>query len=749
MIQRSQKFLTHSLVFMAYVAITLIFTYPLLLKFGTHILGDGYDGNQFPLTLWWVKKALLDLKSSPFYSDYIFYPFGSSLIFHNVIFLNGLLGIPLQYLFGLTATQNLLNLSTFVLSAYGTFLLVDYFVSDKRAAFIGGFIFSFNPHHLMQGMGFYHILNTQWIPFYILFLFKLSREKKWSNGFWAGLFLLFTGWSSYNYLIFLTIFTGIFFLYLALTDRSLLDRHFIGRFTFCITIFLVGFAPILSQAYQEIRLYGDYVTSGTESTDLLLFFIPSIMHPVFGKIAWELSTKLTGYLSMYTVYVGYSVIILSFLGLLKSPKYHRRIISFWAITGMIFFIFSLGSFLQIDGTKIFSLGNFNFSIPLPYLLFYKLPVLGGARVTARFSAMMMLALAVLTGYACSFVLSKAVSMHRGIFSWGLTIFMFTVVAFEYLTFPYYQLDDQSIPDLYYRISQEPEDVSILQIPMNFKSGNEILTLGSVKLDFYQVAHQKRLIGGYVSRISKQILAYFVQIPILDTLFLLQQGSTVPEKRISRDKQYVEDFIRFFNVKYIIVHNSDRIGRDFFMRADKHSILNKMTEYIQMVFPLEEVESGELLTAYKIIRSSQPASPIHLNFGTERAHFHLAYGWSSDESSEAPLTYNRMNWREAMLLLRFDKLTDYSCSLRIAPFYSILAPEQSLNITLNGKSLEDIQLRSSWNDYQISLPQRYIKPGMNKLRFTYDYTRSLPEILGLRESLPPYVAYDYMTCHALQ
>jgi len=126
MVKKRNVVLLHDLIILVYSILTLVFTYPLVVKFTTHILGDGFDSNQFPIGLWWLKKAFIDLKTNPLYTDYMYYPFGVSLVFHTMTFLNGIISIPLQGILGLTATLNLINVFTFVLSAYGTFLLVNY-----------------------------------------------------------------------------------------------------------------------------------------------------------------------------------------------------------------------------------------------------------------------------------------------------------------------------------------------------------------------------------------------------------------------------------------------------------------------------------------------------------------------------------------------------------------------------------------------------------------------------------------------
>src|SRR5947209_8646392 len=50
----------------------------------------------FGWDLWWVKKALLDLHTNPFFTTYINAPGGVSLHFQTFVFLDGLLAIPLE-----------------------------------------------------------------------------------------------------------------------------------------------------------------------------------------------------------------------------------------------------------------------------------------------------------------------------------------------------------------------------------------------------------------------------------------------------------------------------------------------------------------------------------------------------------------------------------------------------------------------------------------------------------------------------
>src|SRR3972149_9989239 len=143
------NFFLHDLgVIFFFIILTIGFTYPWIAKFNTHKLGDDIDGSMLIWNIWWIKKAFSFQGYSLLFSDYIFYPIGTSLVFHTLILLNGILALPF-----FLATKNIvlifntLTFSAFVLSGFGTYLLVDYLVKDKIAAFISGLIFAFCPFH--------------------------------------------------------------------------------------------------------------------------------------------------------------------------------------------------------------------------------------------------------------------------------------------------------------------------------------------------------------------------------------------------------------------------------------------------------------------------------------------------------------------------------------------------------------------------------------------------------------------------
>jgi hypothetical protein len=109
---------------LGYFALTVLLTYPLAAHFSTHVIGTNVDEGTFVWNLWWVRHALLDLHTSPFYTDWIFYPVGARLVFYTLAPANALLSLPLQLLAGPIVAENAVTWASFTLSGWGAFLLV-------------------------------------------------------------------------------------------------------------------------------------------------------------------------------------------------------------------------------------------------------------------------------------------------------------------------------------------------------------------------------------------------------------------------------------------------------------------------------------------------------------------------------------------------------------------------------------------------------------------------------------------------
>ena len=63
----------NAIAFIAYLVVSCLLTYPLLASLSTDVIGSGLVFQNL-WNLWWVEKAVTELHSNPFYTDYLFYP---------------------------------------------------------------------------------------------------------------------------------------------------------------------------------------------------------------------------------------------------------------------------------------------------------------------------------------------------------------------------------------------------------------------------------------------------------------------------------------------------------------------------------------------------------------------------------------------------------------------------------------------------------------------------------------------------
>ena len=88
----------HGLLLGGLAGLALFVTWPLITRITTHVPGSdtwAYDEYTFIWSMWWFKYSLLDLHSSIFFSQNIFYPLGMELILYSYNLMAAILALPL------------------------------------------------------------------------------------------------------------------------------------------------------------------------------------------------------------------------------------------------------------------------------------------------------------------------------------------------------------------------------------------------------------------------------------------------------------------------------------------------------------------------------------------------------------------------------------------------------------------------------------------------------------------------------
>ncbi|HEV7731286.1 MAG TPA: hypothetical protein VGR62_03945 [Candidatus Binatia bacterium] len=130
------------------IVLALVLTHPLPWAPATTVLDDGtHDPFQFMWNLWWVRASLVDGLGRPFFTRYLFYPDGISLLFHTYSFSLGLLSLPLQLLLpdGVVSAHNVLVVTAPALCLVATALLARAVTGDAAAALVGATVAVLNP----------------------------------------------------------------------------------------------------------------------------------------------------------------------------------------------------------------------------------------------------------------------------------------------------------------------------------------------------------------------------------------------------------------------------------------------------------------------------------------------------------------------------------------------------------------------------------------------------------------------------
>jgi hypothetical protein len=192
-----------------------VLTWPLVLGLGSDVPGDLGDSLLNMWILAWGAEHLPRLLTgtmswSEFWNANIFHPEPLTFALSENLFGQTLQILPIYWLTGnIILCYNLLFIFTFVLSAFGTYLLVRDLTGDPRAAFIAGLVYGFLPYRIAS-IPHLQVLSSQWMPFalYGLNRFITTGSRKALVGGVAA--LVMQNWSCVYYVLYFAPFVPLF-----------------------------------------------------------------------------------------------------------------------------------------------------------------------------------------------------------------------------------------------------------------------------------------------------------------------------------------------------------------------------------------------------------------------------------------------------------------------------------------------------------------------------------------------------------
>ncbi len=300
-------------VFGLYVVLSIVLTWPVILGIGSDVPGDLGDSllNMWILG-WGVEHVPMLLTGSiswtAFWNANIFHPDPLALALSEHLFGQTLQILPVYWLTGnIILCYNLLFISTFALSAFGTYLLVRDLTGDKRAAFIAGLVYGFLPYRIAS-VPHVQVMSSQWMPFalYGINRFIATGSVRALAGGTAA--LVMQNWSCGYYLLYFTPFVPLFAVHRMWTGGTLRSIRAWAYLTGAGAIALLLALPFLfpyqavqrqfgiERSFGEVVLYSanvwSYITASENLTfwgDALRFYPHGEGETFLGFVPWLLA----------------------------------------------------------------------------------------------------------------------------------------------------------------------------------------------------------------------------------------------------------------------------------------------------------------------------------------------------------------------------------------------------------------------------------------------------------------------------
>ncbi len=651
--------------------------------------------------------------------------------------------------FGRIVGYNLLFFASFIFSGLGAYLLAYYFIhpalktnqatkgdlekngfwhgASKPASFIAGIIFAFSPFHIHNSLSTnVGTMHQEWLPFFVLYLFRFFDDLKFKNFVLAGVFLGLIAFTEHQLLAFTFIFVLFFLAYKIFSQpRIFLRKKFWLYAIVSAVIFSVAFFFMFRSLFEIASSENNYLNPGFKaavkySNDSLAIFIPPPFHSfwpnAFSKLRETFERRID---SSFSVYAGFSVLALSVLAIggirsLRRDRIPPKGIWFWLAVAVGFYVLSLGPHLHYKGVL-------DPPVKMPYLLFYNyFPFFENIRTVGRLFIFSILAFSLLAAWGSAYVISKIKNQKSkidekdpqnnndheqpGIFS-GLSkkqkiaySAIALIVILEYLAIPV-KTNSLLHSPFYEKLGKDNEDYNILEIP------------GSTDYDFasrdlvWKSIHRKNTVNGYdFARVIEDRYTFQRGTPIIRTLLYdIPGGSNGSDRDIMKDSYYKisNEILGYYNIRYIIL---DREGLKGKAEEAKENRYYSARGYVQNVIRCENEYEDEYLFACEVERSPERK---HMFVAMDYSNKH----WVGKDKGKDGIRRQAENGAGVKIV----NMAPYSQDGKFAFKVKLYKP-LGIKVFFNGEQVYEKYLTNISEKSTIEVGVKNIKPGENNVIF---------------------------------
>ena len=268
--------------------------------------------------------------------------------------------------------------------------------------------------------------------------------------------------------------------------------------------------------------------------DLLAFFAPNPLHPLFGRLSFDWVTALPGGFNENVASLPW-VALATILGAVLWAGF--RPLKGWVIFTCAFALLALGPFIVVAQQLTY--------IPTPWALLRYLPIVGAARMPTRLTIIVMIGVSMLLTMALRHLRTK--SRHPQLLAAGIG----ALLLFEILPAPR-TLYSAEVPAVYRFVAADPRPIRVLSLPFGLRDGLSSRGNYSSSSQFYQTFHEKRLVGGYISRLPGGSVERYRRNLTLRVLLRLSEGTQVEPELYTSALEESERNLRRLQIGYVIV-----------------------------------------------------------------------------------------------------------------------------------------------------------------------------------------------------
>ena len=276
--------------------------------------------------------------------------------------------------------------------------------------------------------------------------------------------------------------------------------------------------------------------SSPRGVDLFAYVVPNQNHPWFGERTrfWLMPPGIESfpeYVASFSI-VGL-VVIAAGLWLRVLPR-------LWVAFAGVFALLSLGPFVHVAGANTYLMG--------PWALLRYMPVVEMARTPSRFAIVAVLGLSLLFAFAV-----QALLRHAGRWRQAAAVTVAAALVFELAAAPRH-LYSAAVPDVYRMIAAAGDETGrLLELPTGIRDGTSSVGNFNPATQYFQTAHRRPVIGGYLSRVGNWRRRRKRRSPVMRALLTLSEGRPITEHDRERAKASRDTFLRASCVSYVLVH----------------------------------------------------------------------------------------------------------------------------------------------------------------------------------------------------